>query len=60
MARLRTEVAKVLAHPDLKEKLNAAGGMEPYATKLEEFVALIRRDNDRFGKLIKEIKISLD
>ena len=60
LARLRTEVARVLAHPDLKEKMNAAGGMEPYATKLEEFVALIRRDHDRFGKLIKEVKISLD
>ena len=60
LARLRTEVARVLAHPDLKEKMNAAGGMEPYPTKLEEFVALIRRDHDRFGKLIKEVKISLD
>jgi tripartite-type tricarboxylate transporter receptor subunit TctC len=60
LARLRTEVTTVLAQPDLKEKLNAVGGMEPYAMKLEEFVALIRRDHDRFGKLIKELKISLD
>ena len=60
LARLRTEVARVLAHSDLKERLNAAGGMEPYATKVEEFVALMRRDHDRFGKLIKELKISLD
>jgi len=60
LARLRAELATVLAQPDLKEKLNAVGGMEPYAMKLEEFAALIRRDHERFGKLIKEVKLSLD
>lgn len=60
MARLRTELARILAQPDMKERLNAVGGMEPYAMKLEEFVALIRRDHERFGKLIKEVKVSLD
>jgi len=40
--------------------LNAAGGMEPYATRLEDFSALIRRDFERFGKVIKDVKVSLD
>jgi tripartite-type tricarboxylate transporter receptor subunit TctC len=60
LARLRAETRKALELPELREKLHAAGGLEPFVTTPEEFTALIRRDFDRFGKLIKEVGIKAD
>jgi tripartite-type tricarboxylate transporter receptor subunit TctC len=60
LARLRGEVRRVLALPEVREKLHAGGGLEPYATTPEEFVALIRRDYERFGRLIKDAGIKSD
>src|SRR4029077_19125466 len=37
LTRLRAAVAAALAAPDVKEKLNAAGGLEPFATTRQEF-----------------------
>ena len=33
--------------------------MESFITNPEEFVALIRRDYDAFGKVLKDLKVSL-
>jgi tripartite-type tricarboxylate transporter receptor subunit TctC len=60
LARLRAAVDKALASPDVKQKLNAAGGVEPFATTPEEFTALIRRDYDKYGKIVKAIGIKVD
>ena len=60
MSRLRAEVNKVLAMPEVKQRLNAAGGLEPYATTPEEFAALIRSDYEKYGKLVKQIKVKVD
>jgi tripartite-type tricarboxylate transporter receptor subunit TctC len=58
--RLRTETRAVLAQPDVKQKLNGAGGLEPFATSPEDFAALIRRDYDKYGKLIQVVGIHVD
>jgi tripartite-type tricarboxylate transporter receptor subunit TctC len=58
--KLRIEVRKALENPEVKEKLHAAGGLEPLMTSPDEFTALIRRDHERFGKLIKEVGIKPD
>ena len=60
LARLRGAVANALAAPDVKEKFNAAGGMETFATTPEEFTALIRRDYDKYGKIVKTTGIRVD
>jgi tripartite-type tricarboxylate transporter receptor subunit TctC len=60
LARLRSETKKALETAEVREKLHAAGGLEPLITTPEEFSALIRRDYDRFGKLIKEVGIKAD
>ena len=60
LARLRAAVDKALAAPDVKQKLNVAGGLEPFATTPEEFAALIRRDYDKYGKIVKAIGIKVD
>ena len=60
MSRLRAEVNKVLAMPEVKQRLNAAGGLEPYATTPEEFAALVRSDYEKYGKLVKQISAKVD
>jgi tripartite-type tricarboxylate transporter receptor subunit TctC len=60
LARLRAEIKKVLESPDVKQKMNAAGGLDPYLTTPEEFAALIRRDYEKYAKVVKDIGIKLD
>ena len=60
MAQLRAEVNKALATAEVKEKLNAAGGVEPYVTTPDAFAALIRRDYEKYGKLVKDIGVNVD
>ena len=60
VARLRAAMKTVLADPDVRQKLNNSGGLDAYETTPEEFAALIRRDTDKFGKLVKEIGLSLE
>ena len=60
LAKLRAELKRVLEAPDVKEKLNAAGGLDPYVASPEEFTALIKRDYAKYAKVVKEIGIKLD
>ena len=60
MSRLRSEIKKVLESPDVKQKMNAAGGLDPYITTPDEFAALIKRDYEKYAKVVKEIGIKLD
>jgi tripartite-type tricarboxylate transporter receptor subunit TctC len=57
---LRAAVEKALAAPDVRQKLNAAGGVEPFVTTPDEFAALIRRDYDKYGMIVKTIGIKVD
>ena len=59
LARLRKSVQDSLAEPELKQQfLNAA--METVATPPEVFQQRMVQDRDRWAKLIKDRKISLD
>jgi len=58
--RLRAEVGKALAQPDLKEKLMVAGGLDAYATTPGEFAALIRRDYDKYGRVVRQVGVKVD
>ena len=59
LARLRRDVQASLAEPELKQQyLNAA--METVATPPEAFQQRMVQDRDRWAKLIKDRKISLD
>jgi tripartite-type tricarboxylate transporter receptor subunit TctC len=53
--RLRAEAAVVRALPEVAERLAAAGAGEPMVTTEAEFVARIRADNEKFGKVIRGI-----
>jgi len=60
LAQLRAALKRVLESPDVKQKLNAAGGLDPYVASPEEFDALIKRDYAKYAKVVKDIGIKLD
>ena len=60
LTKLRSELRRVLESPDVKAKLNAAGGLDPYVASPEEFAALIQRDYAKYAKVVKDIGIKLD
>jgi tripartite-type tricarboxylate transporter receptor subunit TctC len=60
LARLRAEVNKALAMPDVKEKLRNAGGVEPWIISPEALTAQIREEHARYGKLVKDVGAKLD
>jgi tripartite-type tricarboxylate transporter receptor subunit TctC len=60
LQRLRTEIAKVLADPGVVTKLSSAGGLETLVTTPEAFRALIRRDYDKYGKIVKDVGAKVD
>jgi tripartite-type tricarboxylate transporter receptor subunit TctC len=60
VARLRTEVNAVLSQSELMQKLTAAGSGEPYVTSPAEFVARIRSDYDKYGKVITDIGLRVE
>ena len=60
LARLRAEIRKALELPEVREKMNAAGGLDPYITTPDEFAALIRRDHAKYAKVVKDLAIKLD
>ena len=60
LTRLRTEVNKLLAQPDMKEKFSNAGALEPFITTPAEFAALIRADYAKYGKVVKDVGATVD
>jgi tripartite-type tricarboxylate transporter receptor subunit TctC len=60
LGRLRAEIKRVLESPDVKQKMNLAGGLDPYVTTPEEFAAVIRRDYEKYAKVVKDVGIKLD
>jgi tripartite-type tricarboxylate transporter receptor subunit TctC len=53
VARLHTEVAKILRAPEVRERL-AALGAEPIGNTPDEFGAFIKTEMARWGRIIKE------
>jgi tripartite-type tricarboxylate transporter receptor subunit TctC len=60
LTKLRAELRRVLESPDIKQKMNAAGGLDPYLTTPGEFTAVIRRDYEKYAKAVKDFGIKLD
>lgn len=57
--RLNAEVRRVLALPDVAEKL-AREGAEPWPTSPAEFHDILVADIERWGKLIRDNGIRID
>jgi tripartite-type tricarboxylate transporter receptor subunit TctC len=60
LLKLRNEITRTLQAPEVIERLHGAGSLEPFITTPEEFAALVRRDYERYGKVIKEVGVKAD
>lgn len=58
--KLRIEINKALASAEVKEKFARGGALEPMITTPEEFLAMIKADYDKYGKVVKDIGVKLD
>ena len=58
--KLRAEVNAVLAMPVVGQRLVASGSGEPSILPLEDFTAMIRRDYERYGEVIRQIGLKVD
>ena len=57
--RLNRDIARTLQAPDVKERV-AALGNQIVADTPDEFAAYIRRETDKWSKLVKEANIQID
>jgi tripartite-type tricarboxylate transporter receptor subunit TctC len=57
---LRTELHKLLARPDVAERLNISGSLEPLILTPAAFNSLIREDYDKYGKIVHDLGIKTD
>lgn len=57
--KLSAEIAKILAMPDIKEKLDHQG-VEPYTSTPDQLAALMKADQAKYAKIIKSANIRLE
>jgi tripartite-type tricarboxylate transporter receptor subunit TctC len=60
VAKLRQTVQTLLARADVAEKLNVSGSLEPLILSPQDFSALIHKDYEKFGRLVKEFNIKIN
>ncbi len=58
--RLRSEIRRALGSADVREKMNAAGGLDPYIASTDDFRMLIRGDHAKYARIVKDVGIRLD
>jgi tripartite-type tricarboxylate transporter receptor subunit TctC len=56
VVRLNREINRILALPEIREKMAAIGVAVTQSTP-EGFAAVLRKDADRYGKLVRELNI---
>ncbi len=59
VARLNTEIERILALPEMKTRL-AADGADPAGGSPEQFAAFIRADIEKWAKVIKAANVRVD
>lgn len=59
VARLNTEMVKVIQSADFKKRM-AEIGAEPIGNSGEQMAQQIKEETEKFGKLVKEAKVSID
>ncbi|MEO8546267.1 MAG: tripartite tricarboxylate transporter substrate-binding protein, partial [Burkholderiaceae bacterium] len=58
IAKLNTEVVRILKDPKVRELLLAQGA-EPVGDSPEAFAAFVQKEHDRWAKIIKDAGITL-
>ena len=59
VARLSSEMVKVIRSPDFRKRMEEIGA-EPIGDTPEQMARLIKDDTDRYARLVKEAKVSID
>ncbi|MDB5845307.1 MAG: hypothetical protein JWP79_2617 [Polaromonas sp.] len=59
VARLNTEMVKIIQSPDFRRKM-ADIGAEPIGDTPEQMAAQIKGDTERFARLVKDAKVSIE
>jgi tripartite-type tricarboxylate transporter receptor subunit TctC len=59
LVRLSSEITKALQSQELKERM-ANIGLDPVATTPEEMAAFMRREQDRYGQIIRSANIKVE
>lgn len=59
IAKVNAEVTRIMALPEVKERLDAAG-MERFTMPVDQFERQMRTDMDKFGRIIKAANVKLD
>jgi tripartite-type tricarboxylate transporter receptor subunit TctC len=59
VSRLNTEILKSLAEADVRERY-AQNGLEVVGSTSQQFAAVVQADYEKYGRLVRELKIKLD
>lgn len=59
VARLSSEVGKVVALPEIRSAL-VAQGVEPLASTPEQYAAFLREEHEKWGKVIRDAGIKIE
>ena len=59
IAKLSAEIARLLALPEIKEKLDSQG-FQPFVSTPDEFAALMKADMAKYAKIIKIANVTVD
>ncbi|MDB5963740.1 MAG: extra-cytoplasmic solute receptor protein [Polaromonas sp.] len=60
LGKLRAEINKALAMPDVREKFARTGALEPLVTTPDEFAAMVKADYEKYGNVVKAVGVKLD
>ena len=60
LSRLHEEINRLLAAPELRDKILGVGGLEPFVSTREEFAALIRTEYAKYGEVVKTTGVRID
>jgi tripartite-type tricarboxylate transporter receptor subunit TctC len=59
VARLNAEMVKVIQSPEFRKRMEEIGA-EPIGNSTEQMAQQIKGDTDKFGKLVKEAKVTIE
>jgi len=59
VARLNSEMVKVIQSPEFKKRMDEIGA-EPVGNSAAEMAAQIRAETEKFAKLVKDGKVTID
>jgi len=59
IGKLSAEIAKILAMPDVKEKLDSLG-FQPFISTADEFAALMKAETVKYAKIIKTANVKIE